>query len=237
MFSTMKLGLKPHDPGRVALVKALTPASPDPLISRVPHDWFLGRAWDDDVVGNDVKSNCFPAGVVHWLRLMAQASGRDSLVFDESDADALYRGLGWDGTDATDNGVVMLDGMEYWTEHAVGGFKLDCFFRIGSADPAHLATALGFAPLLIGAAVTQACMSTPTWDGAATQSAVRGGHCYLYGSDSPGGGNGNSWGETVWTTPAFRVAQWRECYLPICRELMPMADAEFIRLMRIAGQL
>lgn len=49
MFSHCKLGLKEHDPVRVAAVPALHAALPsDPLLCEVPRDWQLGRAWDDD---------------------------------------------------------------------------------------------------------------------------------------------------------------------------------------------
>jgi hypothetical protein len=234
MFQGCKLGLRDHDPERVAAVRTL---STDPLISRVPQDWALGRAWDSDILENDILGDCGPAGAVNWLKLMLIAQGRDKVLISSDDAEEAYRALGWDGTPATDNGVVLLDLMEYWTREPIGGFQLDCFFRVGFGDASHLATALGFAPLIVGASLTEACMTRDTWDADAAAGPTKGGHCYLYLSDSPGGGNGKSWGQTVWTTPPFRAERWRECYLPICRELMPMGDAEFLRLMDVAGKL
>jgi hypothetical protein len=238
MYASRKLGLKPHDPGRVAAVKAIIPDHvSDLLVDRVPKDWALGQPWDNDVLGNDILGDCFPAACVNWLKQMALACGRDRLVFTEQDAELFYKDLGWDGTDAGDNGVVMLDGMEYWTRNPVAGFQLDCFFRIGYADPTHLATALQFAPLLIGAEVTDACMQSNTWDSKAADSPAKGGHAFLLLSDSPGGGNVKTWGEAVFNTPDFRAARWRECYLPVCQDFQPPGGPDLLRLLTIAKGL
>jgi hypothetical protein len=239
MFSHLKLGLKPHDHARVDRHVKLTPAlaGVDQLVSRTPKDWALGRAWDDDPLLNNDLGICGPAALVNWLKMMTLACGRGSLVFDEGDALAAYRAMGYDGTPATDTGVVLLELMQWWTDHPIGGVQLDCFFVVGFLDPAHLAMAQQIAPLIVGADLTTACQTTDTWDGnAANEPTDWGGHAYLYHSDSPGGGNGKSWGQPVYTTPDFRVRRWRECYLPICRELMP-AGTDVLRLLNIAKGL
>jgi len=239
MFSHFKTGLRPHDPVRVAAVKALAPVhAQDLLVDRVPKDWAQGLPWDDDDLGNADLGICGPAGAINYLKLVALACGRDKLVFTREDAEALYRALGWAGTAATDNGVVLLDLMEYWVRNPVAGFQLDCFFRIGYQDPTHLATALQFGPLLIGAELTETCMATDTWDAkAADDPLIRGGHCFLLLSDSPGGGNGKSWGYPVWNTPGFRTKKWREAYLPVCQALTGMPDKDLLRLLAIAKEL
>jgi hypothetical protein len=239
MFGHLKLGLREHDPKRVSRVVMLTleNAPVDPMVSRTPKDWAVGRAWDDDVLGNDILGDCGPAACVNWLKMMATACGRERMEFTYDDARTAYRALGWDGTDATDQGVVLLDLMEYWTRHPIGGFQLDCFFSIGFADAEHLSTAVQFAPLIIGAELTTDCKHSDMWGAPeADGPQVWGGHAYLYHSDSPGGGNGKSWGQPVYTTPSFRARRWRECYLPICRELMP-AGVDSQRLLAIAKGL
>ena len=238
MFKDLKLGLRPHDPARVDRHVKLTPATAgvDPYVSHTPKDWALGRAWDQDILDNDIWGNCGPVSGVNWLKMMA-ASGRHDLSFDQSDVDAAYRAMGWKGDAATDNGVVLLDLMQWWTEHPIGGFQLDCFFVIGFADPLHLATACQIAPLIVGAELTKACQSADTWDAkAAEDKTVWGGHAYLYHANSPGGGNGKSWGAPVFTTPAFQVRRWRECYLPICAELMA-PGTDVLRLLNVAKGL
>ena len=237
MFAAYKLGLRPHDPDRVARVRlAGNLLDVDPLLSSTPTDWALGRAWDGDCLDNDVLGNCGPAAVVHWLRLMALACGRDDLRFDVQDVRELYAALGYDGTPESDTGVVLLDLMHHMQRVGVRGVKFDCFFRVGFGDMVHLATAVYVAPLIVGATLPTLCQLTNTWDrnvGGGT--AIWGDHAYLYHSDSPGGGNGASWGAPVFTTPDFRARRWNECYLPICRELMPGRDVE--RLITLAGQL
>ena len=111
---------------------------------------------------------------------------------------------------------------------------MDCFFVVGFADPTHLATACQLAPLIVGANLSTACQSTNTWDNAAAGSKAEWGlHAYLYHANSPGGGNGKSWGEPVFTTPDFQAARWTECYLPVCQELMPVGT-DVLRLLNIA---
>lgn len=239
MFGHLKLGLRDPDPARVRRVKLLSPdvLPVDPLVSRVPRDWALGRAWDGDVLGNDQLGNCGPAAVVNWLKMTAAACGRNDLVFTRQHALDAYEAMGYDGTADTDGGVVLLDLMEYWKREGVGGVRIDCFFSVGFADLAHLATAVYLAPLVVGATLTRACQDTATWDAAAAaDERPWGGHAYLYHADSPGGGSGKSWGSPVFTTPEFRARRWNEAYLPVCRELNP-SGADLDRLIKIAGQL
>jgi hypothetical protein len=237
MFNHCKLGLQPHDPVRVDRHVKLTPANApvDPLVSTTPVDWAQGMEWDNDALLNTQLGICGPAMWVNWLKMMA-ARTRPKAVFDSGDAFRAYQAMGYDGTPETDNGVVLLDFLQWCTENYVGGFKLDCFFVIGFADPLHLATACQIAPLLVGADLTTACQDTVTWDAKATSGAEWGGHAYLYHANSPGGGNGKSWGEPVFTTPDFQRAKWTECYLPICQELMP-EGTDVLRLLNIAKGL
>lgn len=234
MFADCRLGLKPPKKDKLAKLCRTTAAELDPLVSRCPKDWAFGKPWDSDDLGNRDIGLCGPAAAVNWLKLMALAAGRTDLKFTADDAERFYRDvMGWDGTEANDDGVVLLDMMWEWTQHPIGGIKLDGFRIIGHGEAASLATAVTCAPLVAGATLTKACQGTDTWDAEAADSkhAVWGGHAYLYHSDSPGGGNGKSWGQPVFTTPDFRVAQWNEAYLPICFELMPHIDAE--RLLKV----
>jgi hypothetical protein len=238
MFTNFKLGLKPHDPAKVQRVKLLpSRLGRDPLMSKTPTDWALGRAWDGDVLDNDLYSNCGPAAVVNLLNMMAVACGQYSLRFTVQDVMNIYKALGYAGTPETDNGVVLLELMQYMQRVGIRGFKFDCFFRVGFADAEHLATAVAISPLIVGASLTVACQSTDTWgENVAGDPKPWGDHAYLVHSWSAGGANGKSWGKTVYSEPAFQLAKWNECYLPVCRRLMPKhVDVE--RLISLAGQL
>jgi len=241
MFSNLKLGLKPHNPEHVERVAALAPKSQlevaDLLIASVPVDWALGRYWDPDPLDNDKIGICGPAAVVNWLKMMTAAKGRDSRAYTVEAAREAYHALGWDGTDKTDNGVVLLDLLTYWQQVGIGGVKLDAVFRVGFADAEHLATATVIAPLLVGATLTQACQTSTFWDKSiAADPTIWGGHCYLYHANSPGGGNGKSWGSAIFTTPDFGRQRWNEVYLPVVRDLMPNW-INYDRLISLAKQL
>jgi hypothetical protein len=238
MFANLKLGLQDHDLARVGAVAKWSPnlLSVDSLLSGTPHDWALGRAWDSNVLDNDVLSNCGPAAIINVLKMLAAACGRTDLVFTNQDVLDLYTAMGYKGTPETDNGVVLLDLMEHMQQVGVRGMRFDCFFSIGFGDPEHLATAINLSPIIVGASLTKACASTDTWDDAAADdSRPWGGHGYALHSWSPGGCNSKTWGQSVWNTPSFIIKRVREAYVPICRELMPRLDYQ--RLVTLAGQL
>jgi hypothetical protein len=238
VFAARRLGLKPPDPERVGAVVKWSPnlLPVDPLISGTPHDWALGRPWDGNVLDNDILANCGPVAVVNCLKMLAVACGRTDLRFTNQDVLDLYTAMGYDGRPETDDGVVLLDLMEYMQRVGVRGVRFDCFFSIGFGDTQHLATAINLAPVIVGAKLTRACMSTDTWDDAvANDRKTWGGHGYVLHSWSPGGCNGKSWGAPVWSTPGFIIKRVREAYLPVCRELMPGLD--YSRLVTLAGQL
>jgi hypothetical protein len=199
-------------------------------------DWAFGRTWDGDDLGNTVKSNCGPAAFINWMKMMA-AKTRADLSFDESDADALYRRMGYDGTPETDNGVVLMDLLDECTRAPVAGVTIDCFFVIGFADPVHLATACQIAPLIVGAELPMSCQNTDMWNGKiAEDTTIWGPHAYLVHSFSPGGCNGKSWGQPVFNTPEFQIKRWRECFLPISQELM-VPGTDVLKLLNLAKLL
>lgn len=237
MFQDCRLGLKDHDPKRLAKHVRLSPDDVDTaLISSTPRDWQRGLPWDGDDCGNRKLGNCGPAAVVHWSNLMAKAAGIP-VIYGREEAERIYRIMGWDGTEAGDDGTVLLDVMCQWMLEPFCGRKLTGFYVIGHADDDHISTANWFAPCIVGASLTRACQKTQIWNAAAADPSNRiwGNHAYLYFSNSPGGGNGNSWGRPTYTTDEFRKRRWNECYLPICEELMPGIDLG--KVIRVARQL
>jgi hypothetical protein len=242
MFSHCKLGLKPRDPWRVSGVRPLhTLVASDPLIAEVPRDWAQGRPWDDDVLGNsppDDLGDCGPAACVNALKLISDVAGLGR-TFTKADALAAYEAMGWDGTPATDNGVVLLDLLEHWQDNGIGGIRLDCFFRVGFDDPAHLATALAMGgPLIAGFTLPNACQTTDQWDAAAAaDTSVWGGHAVMVHAFSPGLIRVKSWGKPVDITPEFLAAKCTEMYLP-CSEAFRVPGAlNYISLLQLAGKL
>lgn len=236
MFADCCLGLRDPDPCRLAQHVRLAPDDLEPELVRVPKDWQLGHAWDGDDLGNRELGLCGPAAVVHWCNLMAKVAGINR-VFGRAEAERIYRVMGWDGTWAGDDGVVLLDLMYRWMLEPFCEVVLDGFFVVGHADDTHVAAGVGISPLIVGATLTRACKDSQIWNAKVADRSQRiwGGHAYLYHSDSPGGGNGASWGRPIFTTRDFRRARWNEAYLPICQALMP--GLGLARTIRIARQL
>lgn len=238
MLTDCRLGLKPHNPESYGKLCRLTPDDINPLLSRCPTDWALGHPWDPDDLKNKKIGLCGPAAAVNVLKFLAQACGRTDIKFSTDDAERFYRDhMGWDGTEAGDEGVVLLDMMYQWMLHPIAGFRCDGFYVVSHVDAEHLASGVGCTPLIMAANLTRACQKTDTWDADAAdpRNRVWGPHAFAYFADSPGLGRGKSWGRVVDLTPDFRVAQCTEVYLPVVRELMPHINID--RLLSIARQL
>lgn len=235
MFTDCRLGLKDPDLRRVRAHVRLTPDDVDACISRVPYDWHLGVQWNDDDLGNRKLNNCGPAAVVNWSNLMAKVAGLNEPEWGFDEAKRIYTRMGYRGTEATDDGVVLLDLMYQWMLEPFCGRKIDGFYVIGHGEDSHMATANCIAPTIVAASLTRACKTTDIWDAKAADDRNRlwGNHAFLYFADSVGGGQGKSWGKVVGNTDEFRRSRWLECYLPICQELQPYLDlAKVIKIAR-----
>jgi hypothetical protein len=228
MFEGCRLGVKKPDPKRIAAHVKLTPDDIDASISRVPFDWHQGIRWDHPDLGNRDLNLCGPAAVVEWCNLMARVAGLNVPMYGRPEAERIYRRMGWDGTFASDDGVVLLDLMCQWMQEPFCGVMLDGFFVIGHGEDDHVATANTLSPLIAAASLTKACQTTDLWDGVAADDRWRfwGNHAFLYFADSPGGGTCVSWCKPVRQTDDFRRSSWIEAYLPVCRALQPHLDLE-----------
>jgi hypothetical protein len=231
MFSHGKLGLRPHDPVRLAKIAKLHRlVESDSLLAEVPKDWAQGLQWDADDLLNNQLGICGPAALVNTFKLVAEAT-QSPLLFGSDDALMLYKALGYDGTPATDNGVVLLDLMEY----AVRAGMLDCFFQVAFADPVHLATAVAMCgPLVAGFELPNACQNTDRWDAfCAADASVWGGHAVMIYADSPGLLRAKSWGKPVDITPEFL----KEMYFGANAKLRVPSGLDYLPLLQLAGKL
>lgn len=236
MFQDCRLGLKEPDQKRIDRHVKLTPADVnEAMISRVPFDWQLGQRWNNDDLGNRSLNNCGPCGVVNWCNLMGKVAGLNVPTYGREEAERIYRRMGYDGTFATDDGVILLDLMYRWMLEEFCGTKILGFFVIGHVEDDHLATANTIAPTIAAASLTTACKSTDMWNDKAADGRLWGNHAFLYFSDSPGGGLCKTWGRKAFHTAGFRKRRWIECYLPISPIHMPHVDIE--KAIKIARQL
>lgn len=230
MFSHLKLGLRDHDPVRLAHTPTLADVSGQ-LFAETPRDWQLGRAWDDDVLYNDWLGCCGPSAVVNFFKMVCAALGIPCPIGPEMVLE-LYRSQGWDGTDATDNGVVLASLMSYLVQSGL----LDAFVRV-PFERSHFATAHDAGgPIIIGLTLTESCKSTNRWDAkAAADSKIWGNHAVLAFSVSPGLYRVKSWGQIVDVEPEYLDARGNEAYLPLVREMHPNLAIDWERLREIAA--
>lgn len=235
MFSHLKLGLQEHDPVRFARTPTLFDVAPSSLFAETPRDWQLGQAWDADPRHNDWLGCCGPAAVANWLVLMYKVRGLP-LPFDpDAFVLELYKAMGWDGTAATDNGVVLADLLRY----CVSAGLFDGYVRVPVLSRTHVATAMDLGgPLIVGTTLTESCQSAKLWDATtAADTRIWGRHAVLMHAVSPGLDHWTSWGEDIDVTPDYEAARTEEAYLPLSRELHPNLAIDWDRLRAIASEL
>jgi len=241
VFSNCKLGLRPPDPVRlskcVGLSSGLTPEL-DALFSDIPCDWAKGRDWDGDQLDNDVWGDCGPASLCNWLKFMAAELGIP-LQIDANTALGLYRALGWDGTFQNDNGVVMLDMLNYCMMQPTAGVQLDGFVSVPCSNHTDVCTAVSvYGPLLVGLSLTKACQKTDLWDiDAANDKETWGNHAVVLFSTSPGLYRAKSWGRPVDVTPEFLAARGNEAYLPLAKQFHSHLGISWDRLTKICKEI
>lgn len=233
MFSNLKLGLRHHDPVRLARTPLLADVAPVDLFAETPRDWQLGQAWDSDPRHNDWLGCCGPAAVVNWLVLMYKVRGialpfdPDALVLE------LYKAMGWDGTEATDNGVVLA----VLLDHCVRIGLFDGYVRVPVSNRAHMATAMDLGgPLIVGTTLTESCQTAKRWDATtAADKRVWGRHAVLMHAVSPGLDRWMSWGECIDVTPDYEVMRTEEAYLPLSQALHPNLAIDWNRLRQLSA--
>lgn len=187
-----KLGRRPHDPQRPALVldEFLDPGAITPATTVV--DWTsLVTQWP--MYDNDQYGCCVWAAIGHMIQAWTTyASG----VTLEVPAAALLGGYSAvtgfdpsqtkpDGTNPTDNGTVIADALSYWQKTGVAGHKILAYAQIKNVANIEPALRL-FGALMVGVNFPQSAMNqfnaNAPWTVVDGSSSV-GGHCVHVGYD------------------------------------------------------
>jgi hypothetical protein len=180
----MKLGKLPHrhDPRTLRLAKYLPAVLPDPP---EPFAWSP-RVPSWPMLKNDDVGDCTVAGALHLEQVWTAANGR---AYNPTDTEAIsaysaitgYR----PGDDSTDNGAVLLDVLNYWRAHGIGGHRISAFAQVDAADPIHVMTAIWlFGGLYIGLELPTSCQDQTLWNCTDYRDGDRapgswGGHCVI----------------------------------------------------------
>lgn len=244
MFSQARLGLAPPkiDPRTCKLEDYIDPSAVDDLLSETPSDWALGRMWDPDDLGNLSVGCCGPAAAGNWQKMVGTVAGD----FDEVDKVTTQSVLGsygdisgWDGTEDTDLGVVLLNMMNYWRRKGICNSVIDAFVSVSFNNQQSLCTAVGLGgPVVCGFSLPVECKVTDFWD--AKPGMVRrswGGHAVLLFAVSPRLYVIKTWGKVVHVTPEFVANFCDEMYLPLKKSLRVVPGLDWDRLMQVVQRI
>lgn len=233
----LKLGRKPPRPTdqHLKLRSFLDPTklpAPPPKI-----DWgvFVN---DWAMLKNDQLGDCVPAGILHCAQLATAITATEFHPTDE-EAIALYQAVGGyvPGNEATDQGCVMHDVMQYLVDTGFGGQKLDAFAEL---DVSRFATQMNllqeiklanhlFGPLPIGINLPRSAMDQfeagQPWDVTLEQSPILGGHCVVIVGYDENYFRVVTWGQVVKVTPAFLQRCLEEAYVLLSKLWFPAGEA------------
>lgn len=241
MFSQHKLGLKPvrHDPRTCRLDDFIDPEAIDDLLSETPADWALGRVWDSDILGNDFVGCCGPTAAGNWDKMVSEVAGQPSPVNTSRVLKSYKEISGWDGTEETDVGVVLLNMMNHWRKRGICDRTIDAFVSVGFTSQRSVCTAVSLGgPTVCGFSLPVECKNTDRWD--VQPGMVRrswGGHAVLLHAVSPMLYIIKTWGRVVYVTPAFVEAFCDEMYLPLSRDLRVVPGLDWDRLMQVVQRI
>lgn len=211
----VKLGKHPprHDVRTLKLSSYLMPGELPP----VPDSQDWGKAvpqWP--MYGNDRIGDCGLAGPGHAIQVFHFNAGRPWTP-PEADIIKAYSDVsGYDPkTGKNDNGVNLLDVMNYWRKVGIAQNFIGAFVKVNPGDIREVKTALYlFGGLIAGIALPLTAKNQEVWDvvgmgGNATPNSW-GGHCVLFSKYAPWGAV--TWGYVQPFTEAFMTHYCDELY-------------------------
>ncbi len=227
----MKLGKLParHDPRTVRLAPHVAALPPPPSLI----DYSL-RVSKLGPMLNDQIGDCGLAGPGHYMQC-ATAENYAEFIPPDAAIQAAYQEVGGyvPGRDETDNGVILLNVMNYWRRTGIAGHKIDGYAALDLRNRELFKQALylggglilGFDLPLTAQSQTRWSLDFGTHDG---QAGTWGGHCVNAVAYRDIGARDDgllviSWGKKIWVSWSFLDAMADEAYVPISRD---WADAD-----------
>lgn len=227
--SDKKLGRLPRrdDPRTLRLARYLLPSDlpPAPV-----HLDYTSAVPEWPMYGNDRLGDCFWAMIGHMIQAETAAAG--SLVTISEDAVlGGYSGCtGWRPSDpSTDQGTVMLDGLNWWRRQGVGGHKIVAYAAVDPKNDTQVDAAMTiFGGLAVGANMPLSAQQQHEWKvgrGAAGAPGSWGGHAIpnLSYKRRSGPFGTPSWGELLSMTQGFRHRYVDELYAVVTEDFINRA--------------
>jgi hypothetical protein len=210
----MKLGkLAPRHDHRTALLYNFVDhaALPDPAPIA---DWATRMPDDLGVMLNDQIGDCGFAGQAHLVQLWTSNNGQAVTISDD-DVLAAYRDCtGYDPADpSTDNGVVLLDALNFWRTDGIGNHRIGAYVKVNHLDIREVRIALQlFGGLYTGVQLPEASLASvgSLWGDASGP--IAGGHCMAAYAQRPDQIGFVTWGKRQSATWPWALSQLDEAY-------------------------
>jgi hypothetical protein len=243
----MMLGKKPPkiDPRTFKLAHLLPsvlPTAPSAI------GWY-NRSWSLPMLLNDGLGDCVPAASLHKIQQWTSYASGQQFTPSNAMALQLYEAVGGyvptdptnPQTNATDNGCVMLDMLNYMRQTGIAGHKILGFATLNLLDHVQvMQSLLLFGNVDIGIALPISAQGQKTWDvppgGAVGNGAPGswGGHDVPIVSAGPVGLKVISWGDIYSMTWAAYDAYVEEAYATFSQDWMESNNASPNRYVRSA---
>lgn len=223
------LGKKPvrHDPRTFKLATYLTTAlSPPPEeVSRVTHV----PSWP--VFLNDELGDCVIAAMGHmqmqWSYYVTNGTAMKTATNNQ--VLVAYEALSGfiPGRPSTDDGVVMLDALNYWRKIGFNGEKIAAYMSVDFSNLTQVFQAIQlFGNLFVGLAMPVSAQGQDSWtvhSGAASTPGSWGGHCVMIPAASPITMTAITWGERLKMSHNFFKDYVEEAYVVLSPDWLSSA--------------
>lgn len=198
---TKKLGRLPqrHDLRTAQMINFISRTKLPP--APAARDWETKLPADLKMYLNDQYGDCGFAGQAHAIQTWTATPGP---VINLTDAQVLAAYAGCTGFNAndpsTDQGVVLLDALNYWRKTGIGGHKIGAFLRVDPRNVDHIKIAINlFGGVYMGANLPVSAQHPGPWHGVKNLSGDNapgswGGHCMWAPGYSPSGVEFVTWG-------------------------------------------
>ncbi len=219
MWHNMKLGkAKPKIDKRT--LKLEDYVEPDEITKRPKDCDWTKSVGSYGMMLNDRIGDCAVAGPGHMQQTWTK-NAQSNMWFptDEQILEAYKEISGYDGSDETDSGCVMLDVLNYWRQTGIGGHKIAAYVAVDPKNFAHVEAAIYlFGGVDTGFALPRTAANQSIWsvvgDGQSgdSQPYSWGGHCVpilAYNDDNP---TCITWGQRLQMTWGFMRVYCDECY-------------------------
>ena len=198
-----KLSARAPHPARVAAADRAFAGVRTGLAGTVQIDCRGGiQQWD--VLGNNRVGDCAVVGMLTIQRAWAARNGKTYRPSEQDALDVYMRLSGYNGTEATDTGLVLADVLDAWERATIGAGQLTGHVPLGKDHDRIAAACMIFNGVYPGWQLPNEVRDKSEWSDTSGEPGTWGGHCAAIVEVNSTGGIVVSWGEEIpFTWPFF----------------------------------